>query len=91
MSAGYARSRGSGILARIMFALKLSKPFPALVASMALLAGCASNPAPVANYSFGGSNPPPATATTAAPLECPTSSGRVRCIAAMKSSSCVVR
>ena len=67
MSAGYARSRGSGILARIMFALKLSKPFPALVASLALLAGCASNPAPVANYSFGGSNPPPATATTAAP------------------------
>jgi lipoprotein NlpD len=56
-----------------MFALKLSKRWPALVASMALLAGCASNPAPVANYSFGGSSPPPAAASTVA--QAPASSG----------------
>jgi len=50
-----------------MFALKLSKQWPALAASLALLAGCASNPAPVANYSFGGSSPPAAASTVAQP------------------------
>lgn len=50
-----------------MFALKLSKQWPALAASLALLAGCASNPAPVANYSFGGSSPPATAATVAQP------------------------
>ena len=49
-----------------MFALKPLKPWSAALAACALLAGCASNPAPVANYSFGGSSPP-APATTAAP------------------------
>jgi lipoprotein NlpD len=50
-----------------MSVLKLSKQWPALAAFVALLAGCASNPAPVANYSFGGSSPPaPASAATAA-------------------------
>ncbi|HVX03735.1 MAG TPA: peptidoglycan DD-metalloendopeptidase family protein [Rhodanobacteraceae bacterium] len=58
--------RGSGILARIMSALKSFKQWSAAFAIAALLAGCASNPAPVANYSFGGSSPP-APATTAAP------------------------
>ncbi|HKV65117.1 MAG TPA: hypothetical protein VJN66_01910, partial [Rhodanobacteraceae bacterium] len=56
-----------------MFALKLSKPLPVLVASVALLAGCASNPAPVANYSFGGSSPP--TAATTAPPPAASSGG----------------
>ena len=49
-----------------MSVLKSLKQWPALVAAV-LLAGCASNPAPVANYSFGGSNPPAASSTVAQP------------------------
>ena len=48
-----------------MSAQKFPKPWPALFAASVLLAGCASNPAPVANYSFGGSSQP-AAATSAA-------------------------
>lgn len=40
----------------------------AVTAAAVLLAGCASNPAPVANYSFGGSNPPPAAAASTQPV-----------------------
>jgi lipoprotein NlpD len=50
-----------------MSVLKSSKQWTALVASVVMLAGCASNPAPVANYSFGGSSPPAPAATVAAP------------------------
>ncbi len=50
-----------------MSILKLSKQWTALVAAVVVLAGCASNPAPVANYSFGGSSPPAAAATVAQP------------------------
>ncbi|MDE2053164.1 MAG: peptidoglycan DD-metalloendopeptidase family protein [Xanthomonadaceae bacterium] len=50
-----------------MFVLKLPKQWPAVIAAAALLAGCASNPAPVANYSFGGSSPPAAASTVAQP------------------------
>src|SRR5690348_17137674 len=50
-----------------MFALKSLKQSSAVFAISALLAGCASNPAPVANYSFGGSSPPPPATSTAAP------------------------
>jgi len=50
-----------------MFAMKSSKHWPALIASVALIAGCASNPAPVANYSFGGSQPAAATTVAQAP------------------------
>ena len=48
-----------------MSVLKLSKQWTTLVASIVVLAGCASNPAPVANYSFGGSSPPAAPAPAA--------------------------
>jgi lipoprotein NlpD len=51
-----------------MFALKFLKPWSAALAASALLAGCASNPAPVANYSFGGSSPPPAASTAPPPV-----------------------
>src|SRR5690348_1188675 len=51
-----------------MFALKSLKQSSAVFAISALLAGCASNPAPVANYSFGGSSPPPATSTAVPPV-----------------------
>jgi lipoprotein NlpD len=51
-----------------MSVLNLSKQWTALVASVVVLAGCASNPAPVANYSFGGSSPPASAATVAAPV-----------------------
>lgn len=50
-----------------MHALKSSGTWLAAIAAAALLAGCASNPAPVANYSFGGNNPPPATAASTQP------------------------
>lgn len=50
-----------------MFALKLSKQGTALLAAAVLLAGCASNPAPVANYSFGGSSPPASAASAPPP------------------------
>jgi len=51
-----------------MFALKSLKQWSAALAATALLAGCASNPAPVANYSFGGSNPPAATSAAPPPV-----------------------
>jgi len=51
-----------------MSALKSLKQSSAVLAIAALLAGCASNPAPVANYSFGGSSPPPATSTAVPPV-----------------------
>jgi len=51
-----------------MSALKSLKQLSAVLAIAALLAGCASNPAPVANYSFGGSSPPPATSTAVPPV-----------------------
>jgi lipoprotein NlpD len=54
-----------------MSVLKLSKQWTALVASVVVLAGCASNPAPVANYSFGVGSPPAA----AAPAPAASSSG----------------
>jgi lipoprotein NlpD len=50
-----------------MHALKFSKTWLTAIAAAGLLAGCASNPAPVTNYSFGGSNPPPATAASTQP------------------------
>lgn len=50
-----------------MHVLKSSLTRVAATAAAALLAGCASNPAPVTNYSFGGSNPPPAAAASAQP------------------------
>lgn len=50
-----------------MHALKSSGRWFAAIAAAGLLVGCASNPAPVTNYSFGGSNPPPATSTQPAP------------------------
>ncbi len=50
-----------------MSALKFSQRMLAAVAASALLAGCASTPAPVSNYSFGGSSPPSTSASKAAP------------------------
>jgi lipoprotein NlpD len=50
-----------------MFVLKSLKQVSATLAAAALLAGCASNPAPVANYSFGGSSQPATAATVAQP------------------------
>ena len=50
-----------------MFALKFSKQTLAAIAASALLAGCASNPAPVSNYSFGGSSQPAAATSSAQP------------------------
>jgi lipoprotein NlpD len=57
--------RGSAILAVIMFASKLTKQILAAITAAGLLAGCASTPAPVSNYSFGGSGQPAAAASTA--------------------------
>lgn len=52
-----------------MSALKSLKPWSAALAASALLAGCASNPAPVVNYSFGpGGQPAAATSTVTAPV-----------------------
>jgi lipoprotein NlpD len=58
-----------------MSALKSLKQGSAALAAAVLLAGCASTPAPVANYSFGGSSQPVAAATVAQP---PAGSGGVQ-------------
>jgi lipoprotein NlpD len=50
-----------------MDALKSLKQGSAALAAAALLAGCASTPAPVANYSFGGSSQPATAATVVQP------------------------
>lgn len=50
-----------------MFASKLMKPILVAIAAAGLLAGCATTPAPVSNYSFGGSSPPAAATSTAQP------------------------
>ncbi|HEU4858149.1 MAG TPA: peptidoglycan DD-metalloendopeptidase family protein [Rhodanobacteraceae bacterium] len=50
-----------------MHVLNLTKSLLVAIAAAVLLAACASNPAPVSNYSFGGSNPPPATTAAAPP------------------------
>jgi lipoprotein NlpD len=50
-----------------MFASKFLKRVLAAVAASALLAGCASTPAPVSNYSFGGSAQPSAAASAEPP------------------------
>ncbi|HEX5960688.1 MAG TPA: peptidoglycan DD-metalloendopeptidase family protein [Rhodanobacteraceae bacterium] len=47
--------------------MKFSRRGSALLAVAALLAGCASSPAPVANYSFGGSSPPAAAESSPPP------------------------
>ncbi len=67
VATGCPRMRRSGILAATMFASKLTKPTLAAIAAAGLLAGCASNPAPVANYSFGGTSQPAAATSTAQP------------------------
>ncbi|HEX5353017.1 MAG TPA: peptidoglycan DD-metalloendopeptidase family protein [Rhodanobacteraceae bacterium] len=47
-----------------MHAMNLWKAFSVSVAAAVLLTGCASNPAPVVNHSFGGSSGQPASTTT---------------------------
>jgi lipoprotein NlpD len=59
-----------------MPALKLAKRLSAVAAATILLAGCASNPAPVTNYSFGGNGQP--AASTPAAQSAPAASGAVK-------------
>ncbi|MGH8126594.1 MAG: hypothetical protein ACREPK_12195, partial [Rhodanobacteraceae bacterium] len=61
-----------------MHAVNFWKTFSITVGAAALLAGCASNPAPVANHSFGGSSGQPASTTSAASAAQPVASSGVQ-------------
>jgi lipoprotein NlpD len=66
--ASVARGRVSVILARIMRTTNLLKLLCAAIATVALLAGCASTPAPVVNHSFSpGQQPSSAESPPAQP------------------------